>query len=391
MGDVQPDLERLKIAIVTPYEYPYPGGVTDHVFHLDRSLRRMGHDVRIVAPCAEDTPLPDHVISATSHIITIPFAGSRARISLSPMVYPRVKEILDEFHFDVIHIQEPLTPTLPLAVLSHSKVLNVGTFHAYREVSSTYLYGKPIFDRFMERLDGRIAVSRAARDYVASYFPGEYRIIPNGIDVRLYGDPNVEPIPFFWDGRPNILYVGRLEKRKGFKHLLRAYELLKPTLPSARLIVVGAYDRQHKEEFVHYARERGIRDVRFVGFATLEAKIRYYRTASVFCAPNTGSESFGLVLLEAMAAGCPIVASDIEGFRAVLEDGKQGILVEPEDEEGLAAAILRVLRDPAMAAQMGESGRRRAQLFSWDSVARRVVAFYRELLERRREAAAHAE
>jgi phosphatidyl-myo-inositol alpha-mannosyltransferase len=391
MGDLQTNLERLRIGLVAPYEYPYPGGVTEHIFHLDRALRRMGHDVRIIAPCAEDTPIPDHVIPAASRIITIPFAGTKAHISISAKAFPRVKEILERVPFDVMHVQEPLTPTLPLAVLAHSKVVNVGTFHANREVSLVYLYGKPILDRFMDKLDGRIAVSAAARDYVASYFPGDYRVIPNGIDLQRFGDPNVEPVAHFTDGRPNILFVGRLEKRKGFKHLLKAFEIAKREIPDCRLLVVGAYDKQDKEQYVHFTREHGLRDVRFVGYAPPEDLPRWYKTASVFCAPSTGAESFGIILLEAMAGGRPIVASDIEGYRSVLEDGKQGVLVPPEDEEALAAGLIRVLKDPEMAARMGESGRQRAALFSWDSVAQKVAEYYRELIIRRREVQANAE
>lgn len=376
-------MERLTIAMVAPYEYPYPGGVTEHIRHLSATLRKKGHEVHIIAPCPEDVEPPEHVIAATKHIVSFPFAGSQARISLSPRVYNRAKDILDSHRFDVVHLQEPLTPTLPWAMLYHSNAVNVGTFHAYRETSFTYSAWKVILERLMERLDGRIAVSEAARDYVASYFPGEYRVIPNGIDVAAFSDPNVEPIERFNDGRPNILFLGRLEKRKGFRYMLKAFEILKAREPEARLIVVGAFSKEDREPYVRYVRERGIRDVRFVGYVPPGALPRYYRTCTVYCAPSTGSESFGIVLLEAMASGRPVVATDIPGYRSVLQNGVQGLLVPPEDEEALALALERILRNPDMGRAMGEAGLRRAREFSWDTVTDKVLDYYRELLDKR--------
>ena len=382
MGGVQANLERLKIGMVAPYEYPYPGGVSEHIYYLSQTLQERGHEVVILAACPEDKELPENVIRATKSIVKFPFAGSQARLSLSPMVYNRAKEILEQYQFDVVHVQEPLTPTLPWAVLLLSEAINVGTFHAYREVSLTYAAARRLLDQFMEKLHGRIAVSEAARDYVASYFPGEYKIIPNGIAVERFSSPDVQPIERFNDGRPNILFLGRLEKRKGFKHLLEAFEILKARVPEARLIVAGAFDKEAKEPYVRYVREHGIRDVRFVGYVSSEVLPRYYRTCTVYCAPSTGSESFGIVLLEAMAAGRPVVATNIPGYRSVLQDGVQGLLVPPEDEKALATALERILLKPEMGRAMGEAGVRRAQEFNWGTVTTQVVDFYHELLQR---------
>ncbi len=381
MGGVQADMERLKIAVVAPYEFPYPGGVTEHINNLSQTLQRHGHEVHIIAPCSEDADLADNVIPATTHIVRFPFAGSMARISLSPRVYNRVKPILEEHQFDVIHLQEPLTPTLPWAVLLHSTSVNVGTFHAYRETSLAYATWRILLEHFADKLHGRIAVSEVARDFAARYFPGDYRVIPNGINVHEFADPNIEPIERFHDGRPNILFVGRLEKRKGFEHLLDAYAILKPRVPDARLIVVGAFDKEDKEPYVKYVRERGIRDVRFVGYAPAGHLARYYKTCAVCCMPSTGAESFGIVLLEAMASGKPIVATNIPGYRSVLQDGVQGLLVPPEDEQALASALERILLNPALARKMGEAGSQRAREFSWDKVTQRIVEYYRELLQ----------
>jgi len=380
----------MKIALVSPYDYPYPGGVVKHIFYLDKEFRRLGHDVRIIAACSEDVgDVPRQVIKVSGSIAHIPFAGSVARITLSPRVYRRVKKILKQEQFDVIHLHEPMTPTLPLAVLRHVPLspqsVVVGTFHAYRESNHPgYEYAKPILERFFGRLDGRIAVSEAVRDYLVPYFPGDYRIIPNGIDLERFGDPALRPLERFDDGKLNILFVGRLEKRKGFRYLLRAFAQVKKAVPQARLMVVGAYYKEDKEPFVFYARENRLRDVRFIGQVSEDDLPRYYRTCHVFCAPSTGFESFGIILLEAMAAGKPIVASDIDGYRGVLADGEEGLLVQPEDERRLAEALIRLLKDPALRERMGRQGQATATDYAWHKVAQQVLDYYRELLERKR-------
>ena len=380
----------MKIALVSPYDYPYPGGVVKHIFYLDKEFRRLGHDVRIIAACSEDVgDVPPQVIKVSGSIVPIPAAGSVARITLSPRVYRRVKKILKREQFDVIHLHEPMTPALPLAVLRHTPLspqsVVVGTFHAYRESNHPgYEYAKPIFERFFSRLDGRIAVSEAVREYLTPYFPGDYRIIPNGIDLERFGDPALRPFERFDDGKLNILFVGRLEKRKGFKYLLQAFAQVKKSVPQARLMVVGAYDKEDKEPFVLYARENRLRDVRFIGQVSEDDLPRYYRTCHVFCAPSTGFESFGIILLEAMAAGRPIVASNIDGYRGVVDDGMEGLLVQPEDERRLAEALIHLLKDPALRERMGRQGQATATDYAWHKVAQQVLDYYRELLERKR-------
>ena len=380
----------MKIALVSPYDYPYPGGVVRHIFYLDKEFRRLGHDIRIIAACSDDVgDVPPQVIKVSGSIAHIPFAGSVARITLSPRIYRRVKKILKREQFDVIHLHEPLTPTLPLAVLRHVPLspqsVVVGTFHAYREsMHPGYDYAKLLFEPFFGRLDGRIAVSEAVREYLTPYFPGDYRIIPNGIDLERFSDPALRSIEQFDDGKLNILFVGRLEKRKGFKYLLQAFAQVKQAVPEARLMVVGAYDKEDKEPFVLYARQHRLRDVRFIGQVSEDDLPRYYRTCHVFCAPSTGFESFGIILLEAMAAGRPIVASDIDGYRGVLADGEEGLLVQPEDERRLADALVRLLKDPALRERMGRQGQAKAANYVWQKVAQQVLDYYRELLEKKR-------
>jgi len=374
----------VRIALVTPYDYPYPGGVTGHIASLDRIFRQWGHEVWVLAPSSKDEDELDHnVIKVAGGVVPLHSSGSVARISFSPRVYQRVKSILREKRFDVVHLHEPLMPPLPLAVLRHSHAVNVGTFHAYRETGHPgYEYGRHLLQPFFDRLDAKIAVSEAARDAVYRYFPSDYAIIPNGIDYERFHQP-AEPLPAYDDGRPTILFLGRLEERKGFQYMLEAFARVRLVVPDARLLVAGAFTREDREPFVRQARREGIRGVHFIGYVSEEDKPRYFRSCDVFCAPSIGFESFGIVLLEAMAAGRPIVASNIPGYRSVLSHGREGLLVEPGDSEALAQALVRLLRDPELRAQMAQQGEQTARKFAWEKVAALVLEVYQQLLEKR--------
>jgi len=371
----------MKIALVSPYDYPYPGGVTEHITALDKEFRALGHDTRIIAASTTDEDvLSDHVIKVSGAVSNVPFSGSTARITLSPQVYRRIKQILEQENFDVVHVHEPTVPILSLVVLRHSHALNVGTFHAYRESNALYGSLRPLVQRVFNRLDGRIFVSEPVRKYISRYFPGDSVIIPNGIDCARFDSPDIQPIDQFNDGRPNILFVGRLDKRKGFRHLIRAFPYIKQAIPNARLIVVGAYNDNDKAPFVRYARALKLHGVHFVGYVSPEEMARYHRTATIFCAPNTGFESFGIILLEAMAAGLPIVASNIAGFRTVVENNCEGVLVPPGDEQALAQAVIDLLRDSERRAKMCECGKRKATLYDWKIIAQRVLDYYDQLI-----------
>jgi phosphatidylinositol alpha-mannosyltransferase len=376
----------MRIALVSPYDFPYPGGVTQHIYYLDKHFRELGHQVKIIAPCAGTDPeqLPDNVVVTTTRVISIPFAGSKARIPYSPMVNWRVRRALHAETFDILHAHEPMTLPVPVMALTHSRSVNVGTFHAYRDRHLIYEYGRRVFQPFFDKLDGKIAVSEAAKDTVARYFGGEYVIIPNGIDADRFGSESVRPLEQYADGRPTILFVGRLEPRKGFRYLLRAFPYVKEQFPEARLIVVGAYEREEMADHLHYTRERHLTGVKFVGRVSDEELPRYYRSCTVFCAPSTGFESFGIVLLEAMATGKPTVATNIPGYRDLLDDGQEGFLAEPKNERSLAEALIRILRDPQMQRSMGDRGRAKAQQYSWRQVALRVLDVYEELLDKKR-------
>jgi phosphatidylinositol alpha-mannosyltransferase len=268
---------------------------------------------------------------------------------------------------------------MPVQFLRFSRAVNVGTFHAARESGARlYVYTRRLLKSAFRRLDGKIAVSQAAARLIQPNFPGYYNIIPNGVDIERFSAPS-PVLPELDDGMFNILFVGRLEKRKGLSYLLRAFARVKATRNDARLVVVGGYDARQKEAYQRWVDEGGLRDVEFIGFVPLEMLPRYHHSASVFCAPNTGNESQGIVLLEAMAAGLPVVASNIEGFAGVITHGAEGLLVRPRDSEALAAALLEVAGDGDLARTMGANGSERAQHYSWERVSQRVLSYYERL------------
>lgn len=378
----------MKIALVSPYDFVHPGGVNIHVASLAAQFRGLGHAVTIVAPVARDQAVPEDVLAISRSITSVKTGGSNARVSLSPRASRRIKHLLQQERFDVVHLHNPLTPLVSVSFLRHRDVAPetamVATLHEYRvDKNPLFTLGDSVIHRWIERLDGRIAVSEAARSYNNTYFPGDYAVIPNGIDVAHF-DEGVQPFARYRDGRPTVLFLGRLEYRKGFKYLLRAWPWVREVVPDARLLVVGAYNKRRKRPYVLYARRQGIRGVRFVGPTSEQDKPRYYRTADLFCAPNAGFESFGIILLEGMAAGIPVVASDIPGFRTVLDDGVQGVFVPPRHPQALAKSIIDLLCDPERRTQMGQAGRVKAAGYDWSHVAGQVLDFYERVLATRR-------
>lgn len=368
----------MKVLLSTPFDMTCPGGVNAHVLHLDRELQRLGHTTRVLSPGARQNEVEDdgHFFRIGT-AIPIPANGSTARVTLSPFLTEQVQAILDREKFDIVHLHDPLTSTLHLTVLANSSAVNVGTFHAsnssYFGYNLVYRLGKPVFSWFFERLDYRIAVSPVARDFIAHYFRAPYDLIPNGIDYDTFG-PNAGPDPIYTSDQPTVLFVGRFdESRKGFRYLLEAMGYVQQSVPQARLLVVGPGDPSYYQNMI---RRHQVRNVVFTGEIPKESLPHMYAAADVFCAPSTGRESFGIVLLEAMASGKPVVATDIDGYRLVARDNREALLVEPADAEKLGRAITRVLRDPDLAGRLGDAGRTRAALYSWPRIARRVVECY---------------
>jgi phosphatidylinositol alpha-mannosyltransferase len=368
------DRRPLKIGIVSPYGYPHPGGVNEHVRHTYDSMTAMGHDVWIItSKYGRERESEGHVIRLGTGWAA-PANGSVGRVTLGLRFKHQARELLDAHRFDILHFHEPLVPFLSPTILDASDTVNVATFHAFGGFSPSYWVGRRFAGRLAGKLHGRIAVSGAARHFISRYFPGEYQIIPNGVDLERYAD--AEPFEELRDGTLNILFVGRFEERKGLIHLLKAYHRLRKRKVDARLLVVGAGPKER--EYRRFVGLRGIRDVEWLGRVSDDDKVRYFASADIYCAPNTGQESFGIVLLEAMAAGVPIVASDIHGFKNVMQRNVQGILVEPRNHRALAAALYALARDPDLRHEMGDAGRLRAPDYTWDRVTERIVDFYYE-------------
>ncbi len=377
----------MKIAFISPYDFPYPGGVTEHIVGLAGGVKRRGHKVHILAACSgyQGKTFPGTEI-ITPNVTPIPIGGAVARVGLSPRSYGSLKKILRREAFDVIHLHEPLAPSITWLVLMQSQALArtalIGTFHAYHDRPNWfYLRGRPIFNRFFARLDKSIAVSSAARDFANSMFPADYQVIPNGVDLDRFSRRTGVSSNACASNKVTVLFVGRLDKRKGFLSLLKAYIQLKPRYPQLQLKVVGPFDPKDSHDYRKFARSHRVTDVDFVGYVSPERLPEFYHNADIFCAPSIGYESFGIVLLEAMAAGLPIVASNIAGYRAVVTDGLEGILVPPNNLDSLTAALCQLIDNPALRRQMGQWGRKKAGRYSWDHIADRILQLYQDTID----------
>jgi len=367
----------MKIGLVSPYDFASPGGVTDHVRHLARQLRRLDHAVRIFAPSSRaDVDFDTAEFYRIGSPISVPVNDSVARITLSFHLADRVAGIIERERFDVLHFHEPLMPALPITMLRMSQAANVGTFHAFAKSNIGYFYGRPLLEPYLAHLHRGIAVSEPAKAFVNRYFPGfPLKVIPNGIDVSVF-HPGHAPIRHLRDERVNILFVGRLEKRKGLGYLLRGYEFMKQRVPNTRLIVVG--DGPLRSSVESYISRHRVPDVVMAGYVPDTVLPRYYCSADIFCAPATGAESFGIVLLEAMATGLPVVATEIDGYMSVLEPGRDSLTVQPKSWSELGAALVILARDAQLRTRMGAYGLEKARLYAWEEVAAQVLEVYGE-------------
>jgi phosphatidyl-myo-inositol alpha-mannosyltransferase len=374
----------VKIGLVTPYVYPLPGGVNQHVRHLYENLRLRGHDVRILTSSHGLQRASQGDVIRLGKGFSMPANGSVGTVTLSPRYVSQVRDVLEREQFDLLHFHEPFVPFLSLVVLRESRSVNIATFHAYGGFSPAYELGSKLMGSYARRLHGRIAVSAAARHFIDRYFPGDYKVIPNGVDVgRLR---RAVPIARWQDGTRNILFVGRFEPRKGLLDLLKAYRILRKTGCQCRLLVVGGGPQEREARRYLMARKLG--GVEFLGRVSDDERDALFKTADVFCSPATGGESFGIVLLEAMSAGTAIVCSDIHGYKGVVRRGREALLVPPKDKKALAAALAQVLRDDELRESMGAAGLERAEQFSWERVTAKVEDYYGFVIRR---LAAHGE
>jgi phosphatidyl-myo-inositol alpha-mannosyltransferase len=368
----------MKIGLVAPYDYAHPGGVVAHVSYLAHHLQKLGQDVKIIAPIhGKGAQYYDEEITAVGRPLPITYGGTTARIALSPWLPFQIKRVLDKEQFNIIHLHEPFIPMLCLSTLAQSKTVNVGTFHAYHERSAAYWLGQPIMRNLGKKLHGKIAVSRPALNYISRYLPAEYTIIPNGVNTQHYRQEG-PVLDEYKDGKLNILFVGRLEPRKGVADLIHACSIVKEQFSDFRLIIAGPGIKM-RYQYELLAKRLLNNHAVFTKFIPFEDLPKYYRTADIFCSPATSGESFGIVLLEAMASGKPVVATNIPGYASVLTHGKEGLLAEPKNPRSLAQALLTLLQDSSLRKKLAEQGLITAEQYSWENVSRQVLSYYESL------------
>jgi phosphatidyl-myo-inositol alpha-mannosyltransferase len=369
----------VKIGIVSQSYYPRYGGVTEHVHHLALELRERGHDVTIVTSRfrqgeAENAP----GVVRIGYNIMIPFNGAFVDLAIGMRLKAQLRSLMRAYDFDVVHVHAPLVPTLPLLAVQAAQCPIVGTFHTTGGRSRLLEWMRVPLTPIVKRLSARVAVSETAREYAARYFPGPYHVIPNGVDVERF-HPSVPPIARWRDKNyDNILFVGRLDPRKGVQLLIDAMpEVVERTRGRARLLLVGdSYLRLKYQSSVSAAMRRHIH---FIGHVPSHELPSWYATGDVFVSPATANESFGIVLLEAMATGRAVVASDIPGYRTVVTPDVNGLTFPPGDRAALARTLSRIVSDPERRIVLGARGRTRALEFAWPRVTDRLEAVYREV------------
>jgi phosphatidylinositol alpha-mannosyltransferase len=362
---------KLKIGIVCPYSFAVPGGVQNHVADLAKALLARGHEVSVLAPAAADAELP-HFVQQSGRAVGVPFNGSVARLQFGPVAYARVRRWIRENAFDVLHLHEPVVPSLSMLALKVADGPIVATFHMSTSRSRTMLGFRPVLRPLFEKITARIAVSELARRVQVEHLGGNAVEIPNGVDVPFYA--GAEPLDGYPRPEPTIAFVGRYnEPRKGMPVLLEALRLLTARLPDVRLLVVG---RGEEDELRESAGPDLSSRIDMLGQVDDATKARALRSAHVYCAPNLGGESFGMILTEAMAAGTPVVASALDSFRRVLDDGAAGVLVPVGDPVALADGLYTVLSDRRRAAELSAAGSKLVWQYDWSTVCDQILRVY---------------
>ena len=362
---------KLRIAICAPYDLSRDGGVNSHIRSQARALSGLGHVVRVFG--AASRPLTNGERSVSGCISPV-IGGTETGVGVDPRAWYRVGRLYDDVPFDVIHVHEPLMPLVPWCAILRARAPIVATFHANREHGHRfYASYRAFLVPLMARVALRIAVSASAERTVKRYFPGDYTVIPNGIDTARFREERRRPSSMP-DDRRHVLYVGRLEPRKGVEHLVDAMAIVQRDVPDARLVIVG--DGPDREALRARTRDAHV-DAHFAGRVCDAELPLYYCAADVVCSPAVGGESFGIVLLEAMAAARAVVATDIEGYRELIAGAPDTArLVTRSDPRALATEIGALLRDPSLRRRLGSVGPSFAERFDWTAIARRLEARY---------------
>lgn len=380
-------MRRLRICLVSAAYHPYPSGVSEHVHHLALNLHRLGEEVEILTTrfpgSFDDSSLP-FPVTRFGRAVLVPMNRSYATLPVGLRMPGQVKQFLDRRRFDVVHCHGLFWPEISYWAIRHSSAVNVITSltAGFRIRTAGAGLFRRIFRDQLSKIDGRIAISDRARQAVSPFVPGEFRTIPCGIELDRFR-PDLAPLPEpTTPDRPTMLFLGRLDGRKGILVMLRSLPRVLANVPGARLVVVGSGPEEQQARAV--VRELDIEDsVRFVGRVTRQELPRFYAGCDLYCSPALGGETLGIVLLEAMATGTPVVASDIPGYDETVRNGQDGILVEPGQPELLADALVRVLSDAGLHDRLSRAGLDRARQFAWPGVAARTLDFYRELLKKR--------
>lgn len=359
----------MKIGIVCPYSWDVPGGVQFHIRDLAEHLIRLGHEVSVLAPADDETPLPPYVVSA-GRAVPVPYNGSVARLNFGFLSAARVRRWLHDGVFDVIHIHEPASPSLGLLSCWAAQGPIVATFHTSNPRSRAMIAAYPILQPALEKISARIAVSEYARRTLVEHLGGDAVVIPNGVDVDFFAkaEPKAE-----WGGQ-TLGFIGRIdEPRKGLPVLMAAFPKIAEACPDVRLLVAGRGD---EEEAVASLPADLRARVEFLGMVSDEDKARLLRSVDVYVAPNTGGESFGIILVEALSAGAAVLASDLDAFAQVLDRGGAGDLFANENADALADGAIALLRDPARRAELSERGSAHVRRFDWSTVGADILAVY---------------
>ncbi|MEJ6548343.1 glycosyltransferase family 4 protein [Corynebacterium sp. USCH3] len=371
----------MKIGMVCPYSFDEPGGVQIHAVDLCTELIRRGHEVSLIGPGGDGAEVPDFV-ELGGNAIPIPYNGSVARLAFGPATWRHLGDWIDRHDFDVVHIHEPNSPSYSMITLAKADGPIVATYHASASESLILRIFLPVLRPFLERIQGGIAVSEEARRWQVEMLSGDPVLIPNGVDTGAYR--GAEPMPTLAPGRPRVMFLGRFtEPRKGFPLLLRALPSIVREVPEVEVVVVGGGDTA---ELTQSLRKAGVSyvegteasgaTVRILGRLSEADKAAALAASDVYVAPNSGGESFGIVLVEAMAAGAAVVASDIPAFAAVTDHGYAGRLFANGSRRDLARAVTEVLRDGDGRDLLVQRGYDRSRDFDWDRVTTQVERVY---------------
>jgi len=353
------------------------------VHHTALELRERGHSVHVVTANFGSDPHADPDVIRLGKNVLIPHHGAWSNVTVGVKLGRRLKNLFEDLDPDIIHIHCPLVPTLPLLAIHNGppRAAIVGTFHAAAERCPGYRLFGPALSKFAERLDTRIAVSEAARNLAHTYFPGRYEIVPNGIDCRRFS-PRNRPFERFKDGAFNILFVGRMDRRKGLKYLIHGVSLAaRSTQSRIRLIIVG--ENSIRRHLLPKSSKKV--EVHFAGMVSRDILPRFFASGDVFCSPAVEKESFGIVLLEAMASGIPVIGTGIPGYLTLLQHNQNALVVPPRDPHALSAAVLDLLRDDLKRQKLRRNGIEFAGHYDWRLIATRLEQVYRDTLSGRKQ------